>query len=70
MDEWLETLRQLEENLSRGLDYRPPLEKLAGYYAPLAELARGYEKDPMKLEENLQHVYPWRDKVLELAKMI
>jgi hypothetical protein len=48
----------------------PPLEKLAGYYEHLAELAKGYEKDPAKLEENLGHVYRWRDEVNELAKLI
>lgn len=70
VEEWLETLRQLEENLQRGLVSRPPLEKLAGYYEHLAELAKGYEKDRVKLEENLRHVYSWRDEVRELEKML
>jgi hypothetical protein len=70
VEEWLETLRQLEENLQRGVISRPPLEKLAGYYDHLAELARGYEKDPKKLEENLKHVYRWRDEVKALAKLL
>jgi len=71
VEEWLETLRQLEENLrQRGDCSHPPLEKLAGYYDHLAELAKGYEKDPTKLEESLRHVYRWRDEVKALAKMI
>lgn len=70
VEEWLETLRQLEENLQRGIVSRPPLEKLAGYYDHLAELAKGYEKDPAKLEENLRHVYRWRDEVQALAAMV
>jgi NAD(P)-dependent dehydrogenase (short-subunit alcohol dehydrogenase family) len=72
VEEWLETLRQLEENLQRGLVSPPPLPlaKLAGYYDHLAELAKGYEKDPAKLEENLRHVYRWRDEVNELTKII
>jgi len=72
VEEWLETLRQLDENLQRGVVSRPPLPlaKLAGYYDHLAELAKGYEKDPAKLEENLRHVYRWRDEVNELAKII
>jgi len=69
-EEWLETLRQLEEDLQRGAVSRPPLEKLAGYYNHLAELAKGYERDQAKLAENLRHVYRWRDEVEELAKVI
>ena len=70
VEEWLETLRQLEENLQRGIVSRPPLERLAGYYEHLANLAKGYEKDPAKLEQSLQHVYRWRDEVKELAKLV
>ncbi len=43
-----------------GPAFAPPLEKLAAYYAHLADLARGYEKDGAKLEENLRQVYGWR----------
>ena len=70
VEEWLETLRQLEENLQRGTASHPPLEKLAGYYEHLADLAKGYEKDPAKLAENLRHVYRWRDEVNQLAELI
>jgi short-subunit dehydrogenase involved in D-alanine esterification of teichoic acids len=70
VEEWLETLRQLEANLQRGVAAHPPLDKLAGYYEHLAELAKGFEKDPAKLEENLQHVYRWRDEVNELEKAL
>ena len=69
-EEWLETLRQLEQDLRRGGVSHPPLEKLAGYYNHLAELAKGYEKDAAKLEENLRHVYRWRDEVEALAKTL
>ena len=70
VEEWLETLRQLQDDLQRGLVSHPPLAKLAGYYEHLANLAKGYEKDPIRLEENLRHVYRWRDEVNELAKLI
>ena len=71
VEEWLMTLERLEENLrGKGVVTHPPLEKLAGYYNHLAELAKGYEKDRMKLEENLRHVHGWRDEVKELEKMI
>jgi hypothetical protein len=64
VEEWLSSLEGLKESL-RGEGAIPslPLEKLAGYYEHLAELAKGYEKDAAKLEENLRHVYRWRDDV-------
>jgi len=70
VEEWLDMLQQLEENLGRGVVSHPPLEKLAGYYNHLAELAKGYEKDPAKLQDNLRHVYGWKDEVEKLEKMI
>lgn len=70
VEEWLENLLQLEENLRRGIVVHLPLTKLAEYYDHLAVLAKGYEKDPAKLEENLGHVYRWRDEVKELANLI
>jgi NAD(P)-dependent dehydrogenase (short-subunit alcohol dehydrogenase family) len=70
VEEWLETLRHMQESLQHGGVSHPPLEKLSGYYEHLAELAKGYEKDPVKLEENLCHVYRWREEVNELAKLI
>lgn len=71
VEEWLTALEGLEKSLrGDGAITRPPLEKLAGYYEHLAELAKGYEKDSLKLEENLRHVYGWRDEVEELAKTI
>jgi NAD(P)-dependent dehydrogenase (short-subunit alcohol dehydrogenase family) len=71
VEEWLSTLESLEEKLhGEGAVTPPPLEKLAGYYEHLAELAKGYEKDALKLEENLRHVYRWRDEVKELEKRL
>lgn len=71
VEEWLLTLESLKETLrGEGVINRPPLEKLAGYYDHLAELAKGYEKDRVKLEENLRHVYAWREDAQELARML
>ena len=71
VEEWLMTLENLKGRL-QGSDTisQPPLEKLAGYYDHLAELAKGYEKNAAKLEENLRHVYGWRDEVNDLRKLI
>lgn len=71
VEEWLSSLERLKETLYGGGGvYRPPLEKLAGYYEHLAELAKGYEKDAAKLEENLRHVYHWRDEVRKLDESL
>lgn len=71
VEEWLSLLEWLEDALnSGGTITHPPLEKLASYYEHLAELAKGYEKDAGKLEENLQHVYGWRDEVEELEEVL
>ena len=71
VEEWLSNLNRLQENLHEaGAITSLPLEKLAGYYEHLAELAKGYEKDRAKLEENLQHVHSWRDEVRALEKAL
>lgn len=71
VEEWLSSLERLEENLrGEGEIIALPLDKLAGYYEHLAELAKGYEKDRAKLEENLRHVYRWRDEVKALEKIL
>ena len=36
----------------------------------LAELVKGYEKNAVKLEENLQHVYGWKDEVDKLVNAL
>ena len=70
-EEWLATLEHLEEHLHGvGAITPPPLEKLAGYYLHLADLAKGYEKDPARLEENLRYVYGWRDEVKALEEIL
>ncbi len=71
VEEWLDALAQLQASLeSEAKIARPPLEKLAAYYNHLADLAKGYEKDAAKLEDNLKHVYGWRDEVEALEKLL
>jgi hypothetical protein len=71
VEEWLLSLERLEKSLgSDGAITALPLDKLAGYYEHLAELAKGYEKDAQKLEENLRHVYRWRDEVKDLQNAL
>jgi predicted O-linked N-acetylglucosamine transferase (SPINDLY family) len=75
VEQWLEMLGQLESHLEghdlqaiKALD--APLSKLAGYYKHLGELAKGYEKDPTKLEESLKHVQAWQAEVECLEKAL
>jgi NAD(P)-dependent dehydrogenase (short-subunit alcohol dehydrogenase family) len=71
VEEWMSTLTRLEGELEAGsLNMRPPLERLAGYYEHLAELAKGYEKESTKLQESLRHVYGWKDEVENLEAVI
>lgn len=71
VEEWLNALAQLEISLgSDGAIVRPPLPNLVKYYNHLAELAKGYEKDTVKLKENLRYVYGWRDEVEQLEKLL
>jgi hypothetical protein len=71
VEEWMLTLERMNAALhGEGALTLPPLEKLAGYYEHLAELAKGYEKDRAKLEENLRHVYRWRDEVKALIEIL
>jgi len=71
VEEWLDALVQMERGLgSSGPIVRPPLEKLSGYYNHLAELAKGYEKNPDTLADSLRHVYAWKDEVEQLNLML
>ena len=71
VEEWLSSLERLDENLrGEGAITLLPLDKLAGYYEHLAELAKGYEKDAAKLEENLVQVYGWKNDVEQLEKAL
>ena len=71
VDEWLDALKRLEEGLAgKGPLESLPLADLADYYEHMADLARGYEKEPKKLEENLAHIHAWREEVLGLIKAL
>ncbi|HEV2140511.1 MAG TPA: SDR family oxidoreductase, partial [Candidatus Dormibacteraeota bacterium] len=67
----LEALGSLEQQLASGdptefRAERPTLEKLAGYYGHLGELARGYVKDPQQRDEQLRIIGSWRAEVERL----
>ena len=67
----LETLGSLEQQLASGdptglRAERSTLEKLAGYYGHLGQLARGYVKDPQQRDEQLRIIGSWRAEVERL----
>jgi len=71
VETWLDQLDQLVASLKNQAPLpATPLLKLSSYYDHLAELAKGYEKDPDKLNENLKHIYAWRDDIITLEKII
>jgi hypothetical protein len=68
VEQWLDVLERLERGLKARdrealVQIDAPLEKLAGYYGRMQELARGYEKDAAVLEEHLQIVRGWQETV-------
>jgi NAD(P)-dependent dehydrogenase (short-subunit alcohol dehydrogenase family) len=71
VEAWLDQLDQLVASLNKPTSLPDiPLLKLSSYYDHLAELAKGYEKDPDKLKKNLEHIYSWRDDIITLAQII
>jgi NAD(P)-dependent dehydrogenase (short-subunit alcohol dehydrogenase family) len=71
VEEWLEALKRLEQGLQDEAALAiPPLGRLAGYYDHLADLARGYEKDPAKLQDSLSHLGRWEEEVKELERAL
>jgi NAD(P)-dependent dehydrogenase (short-subunit alcohol dehydrogenase family) len=71
VERWIEALDRLEARL-RSADRLPssadlpPLEKLAGFYGHLADLARGYVKDPAERAAQAAVVSGWRAEVEQL----
>ena len=75
VEQWLQTLEGLEQSLAAaGPAAMPPaaapVDRLARYYAHLQELAASYEKDPVKLQEQLAIVRAWEDEAKELHALL
>lgn len=74
VEQWLHTLGELEKALEHEERVAttkeiPPLAQLEEYYEHLQTLARGYEKDPDKLAEQLRVVQAWRDDINQLLTL-
>jgi hypothetical protein len=72
VEEWLSTLETVSNDLSTNgmINNLPPFDKLARYYNHMAELAKGYEKNPAKLEVSLKFVYGWKAEVDQLIEVL
>jgi hypothetical protein len=74
IEQWLDALTQLEHHLEAGertsVTATPSLDRLAGFYAHLGELAKGYEKDQAKLAEALMHIDSWIAEVNRLREVL
>jgi NAD(P)-dependent dehydrogenase (short-subunit alcohol dehydrogenase family) len=71
VERWLEVLDGLERALEADrvgplVEHREQLAKLAGFYAHLGDLARGYVKDPLERDAQLQTVAGWETEVRDL----
>lgn len=75
VEDWLKTLSGLEMALARQ-DWdavhkqNVPVAALARYYVHLMELARGYEKDPAKLDVQMRMMQEWIDEANALAALL
>jgi NAD(P)-dependent dehydrogenase (short-subunit alcohol dehydrogenase family) len=75
VEDWLKTLSGLEMALARE-DWdavhkqNVPVAALARYYVHLMELARGYEKDPTKLDVQMRMMQEWIDDANALAALL
>ena len=75
VEQWLDILSQLEHHLEARdqtdtAAMHPPLERLAGFYTHLGELAKGYEKDQARLAEALTHIDSWIAEVDRLREVL
>jgi NAD(P)-dependent dehydrogenase (short-subunit alcohol dehydrogenase family) len=73
IDEMLAELRNIENSLdkqARSLDSIKVLEKLAAYYEHQQDQLKGFEKDPRKLQENLEITDHWIMDIKLLTKSL
>jgi NAD(P)-dependent dehydrogenase (short-subunit alcohol dehydrogenase family) len=75
VERWLETLREVDRVLGRRdrsalMKLSPPVGDLASYYRHLRDLARGYEQDQDKLEEQLRIIKGWQDEADQLKESL
>jgi NAD(P)-dependent dehydrogenase (short-subunit alcohol dehydrogenase family) len=71
VDQWAEQLTQLVVNLRDRKMLSPiQLQDLSAYYVHLTELAKGYIKDPEKLDKDLTQINHWHLEVEQLIRLL
>lgn len=75
VERWLETLREIERVLdgqdpSSVAQVKPQVGQLASYYQHMENLAKGYEKDPEKLKEQLHIIQGWWEEANRLNQSL
>lgn len=75
VDQWLNALITLETALEADdwdavYEQNIPLDALAGYYEHMMILARGYEKDPTKQQEQTRIIQEWANEAASLAALL
>ena len=72
-DEMLNTMKALGDKIktdSSTAEFLEPLKKLGGYYGHQQEQLKGFEKDPIKLQQNLKVIDGWLLDVKQLAQAL
>lgn len=75
VEQWLELLTRVEDLARQGdgagvLALDAPLNLLARYYGQLADMAKGYIKDPAQREEQLGIVHGWQAECEQLNNLL
>ena len=75
VEQWLEMLGRLEQALAARdaktlFSLRPSFRLLAGFYANLYEMAKGYGKDAQQRAEYMDIVQGWREDVEKLNSLL
>ena len=71
VDGWRERLESLLDSLKENKPITTiPLENLSSYYTHLADLAKGYTNDPDDLQENLTHIFRWKQEDDQLLALL
>ena len=75
VDEWLQNFDRLQQAAAAGSSdnlaaIHAPLGLLTGYYGYMAEMGKGYIKDPIEREKNLAIVHAWQSDAEILARLL
>ena len=71
VDTWRERLEALLDSLRENKRIAAiPLENLSSYKKPLMDLAKGFTKDPNDQQENLTHIFRWKQEVNQLLVLL